>query len=120
MNGLIGQFIGTPFECEVLPIKDGDTLVIKVDPNKVDIDTSVELYQGICNMYPNNKVIFIHEGMSLTKEEEPKEPVQLEYEGFDEYYGPWGKCPVCGHSNRDFDGYCSYCGTKIKGSGKRK
>ena len=70
MNGLTSQFIGVPFEYEVLPIKDGDTLIITVDPDKVDLDTSVELYQGICDMYPNNKVLFLFNGITLVKEQE--------------------------------------------------
>ena len=70
MSGIQGYFTGIPFVCEVLPIKDEDTLVIKVDQEKVNMDTSVELYDGICKMYPNNKVIFLFEGMTLVKEQE--------------------------------------------------
>ncbi len=114
---MIGKFEGIPFKSETIPIKDGDTLVITIDSDRVDLDISVELYDGICEMYPNNKVICLAKGMTLVKENE-EEPVQLKYEGLNEYWGPWGKCPKCGHSNMDFDGYCSYCGAKVRGSNK--
>lgn len=65
---MIGKFKGIPFELETISVKDGDTLIVKADQDKIDIDVAIELYDGICNMYPNNKVIYMMEGMTLVKE----------------------------------------------------
>ncbi len=69
-NGIISKFEGIPFESDTIPIKDGDTLVITVDPEIITLDTAAELYDGICKMYPNNKVICLAKGMTLVKENE--------------------------------------------------
>lgn len=35
-------------------------------------------------------------------------------DGYDEYYGEWGVCSNCGHSNIMGSNYCNYCGVRLE------
>ena len=54
---------------ETLPIKDGDTIHITVDIDKLDVDECESLYKIIHNLYPNNKILITFKGMEITIEE---------------------------------------------------
>lgn len=103
---------GVMLQGDLIIIDEDETLRLSADADKCSMDDFITVCKQIAEMFPKNRIIGLFNGMTLTRESEA-EPVQLEYEGMDEYQGPWGKCPKCGHSNRDFDGYCSNCGVKI-------
>lgn len=104
---------GVMLQCDSIIIDENETLRVSVDIDRCSVDDFAKLYKQITEMFPKNGIIGLYGGMTLTRENEA-EPAQLEYVGMDEYWGPWGRCPRCGHDVPDFDGFCSWCGVKIQ------
>lgn len=54
---------------ETLPIKDGDTIHITVDPGIIPVDECYSFCENIQNLYPDNKILVTSKGMEITIEE---------------------------------------------------
>lgn len=54
---------------ETLPIKDGDTIHITVDPDIISVDECNSLCEIIHNWYPDNKILVTFKGMEITIED---------------------------------------------------
>ena len=53
-----------------LDIKDGDTLIVIIDPDIWDINEAHEIYKTVVKTFPNNNIITTFKGIEIINQKE--------------------------------------------------
>lgn len=48
-----------------LSIDKGDTIILKVDQEKIDFDIAAQCVKQIANLYPDNPMLILFDGMTI-------------------------------------------------------
>lgn len=63
MDGYIGNYVGIPLE--TANPKDSEVVVLRFDPEKVELDTVRKQFKEVSSAFPKNKVLALPTNMSL-------------------------------------------------------